>query len=98
MVGKESHLSSLRLWVTKAICTHDFVCRIFVGYRTFQVDRDWIGGMNCSRFMFLLFLYCRLLGVYVKFSTLECVQQLIKVFDSASVEQEHVTRFSSWVA
>ena len=76
MVGKESHLSSLRLWVTKAICTHDFVCRIFVGYRTFQVDRDWIGGMNCSRFMFLLFLYCRLLAVYVKFSTLECVEQL----------------------
>ena len=74
MAGKESHLSSLRLSVTKAICTHDFVCRIFVGYRTFQVDRDWIGGMNCSRFMFLLFLYCRLLAVYVKFSTLECVQ------------------------
>ena len=69
-----------------------------MGYRTFQVDRDWIRGMNCSRFMFLLFLYCRLLAVYVKFSTLECVEQLIKVFDSASVEQEHVTRFSSWVA
>ena len=56
--------------------------------------------MNCSRLMFLLFLYCRLLAVYVTltFSTLECVQQLIKVFDSASVDQEHVTRFSSWVA
>ena len=73
MVGKESHLSSLRLWVTKAICTHDFVCRIFVGYRTFQVDRDWIGGMNCSRFMcFIILVLSSISSVREVFNTRMC--------------------------